>query len=153
MMIELLAVQAITTAALAAVIIELRRELFPMIATAGQENLGFWIRSVDVLAVETPQFEVSKTVVRIRWQLTEELFLIHRLRFYNVAIRPSNRGFYQQWKAWLNGDSRYRCVVEKPRRLARIYSKAIEVVCYDMENEKDRRLWEVIEIMRRGRKR
>jgi hypothetical protein len=152
-MIELLAVQAITTAALAAVIIELRRELFPMIATAGQENLGFWIRSVDVLAVETPQFEVSKTVVRIRWQLTEELFLIHRLRFYNVAIRPSNRGFYQQWKAWLNGDSRYRCVVEKPRRLARIYSKAIEVVCYDMENEKDRRLWEVIEIMRRGRKR
>jgi hypothetical protein len=152
-MIELLAVQAITTAALAAVIVELRRELFPMIATAGQENLGFWIRSVDVLAVETPQFEVSKTVVRIRWQLTEELFLIHRLRFYNVAIRPSNRGFYQQWKAWLNGDSRYRCVVEKPRRLARIYSKAIEVVCYDMENEKDRRLWEVIEIMRRGRKR
>jgi len=152
-MIELLAVQAITTAALAFFVIKLRRELWPAIATAGPENLGFWIRSVDVMVLAAPQFEVSKTVIRVRWLLSEELFLIHSLRFYNVAIRPSNRGFYKQWKAWLSGDSRYRCVVEKPRGLARIYSKAIEVVCYDMEDERDRRFWEVIEIMRRGRKR
>jgi hypothetical protein len=152
-MIELLAVQAITTAALAAVVIKLRRELWPAIATAGPENLGFWIRSADVMALEAPQFEVSKTVIRVRWLLSEELFLTHRLRFYDVAIRPVNRGFYRQWKAWLNGDSRYRCVVEKPRGLARIYSKAIKVVCYDMENEKDRRLWKAIEILRLRRKR
>jgi hypothetical protein len=151
-MIELLAVQAITTAALAAVVIKLRRELWPAIATAGPENLGFWIRSVDVMALEAPQFEAAKTVTRIRWLLTEELFLRYRLRFYDVAIRPVNRGFYKEWKAWLSGDSRYRCVVEKPRGLGRIYSKAIEVVCYDMENERDRRLWELIEILQRGRK-
>jgi hypothetical protein len=103
--------------------------------------------------VSGPQFDVDKIVVRVRWSFTEELFLIHKLRFYDVAIRPVNRGFYKQWKAWLNGDSRYRCVVKRPRGLARIYSKAIKVVCYDMENERDRRLWEVIEIAsRRGRK-
>ena len=151
-MIELLAIQAVTTLALAAVVIKLRRELWPAIATAGPENLGFWIRSVDVMALEAPQFEAAKTVIRVRWLFSEELFLIHRLRFYDVAIRPVNRGFYKEWKAWLNGDSRYRCVVKKPRGLARIYSKAIKVVCYDMENERDRRFWEVIEIASRRRR-
>ena len=45
-MIGLLAVQAITTAALALVTIKLRRELFPMIATAGPVDAGFWLRSI-----------------------------------------------------------------------------------------------------------
>ena len=149
-MIELLAVQAVTTLALAAVVIKLRRELYPTVATAGPENLGFWIRSVDVMALSGPQFDVDKIVVRMRWLLTEEIYLIHRLRVYDVAF--VNRGFYKQWKAWLNGNDRYRCVEKKPRGLARIYSKAIEVVCYDMENERDRKLWRAIEIASRHRK-
>jgi hypothetical protein len=88
----------------------------------------------------------------VRWLLTEELFLIHRLRVYDVAMRPISRSFYKRWKAWLSGDNRYRCLVEKPRGLSRLYNKAIDVVCYDMENERSRKLWEVIEIAERRRR-
>jgi len=151
-MIELLAIQAITTAALAAVVIKLRRELWPAVATAGPVDAGFWIRSVDVLVLAAPQFEAAKTVLRVRWLLTEELFLIHSLRVYDVAMYPSDRSFYKRWKAWLSGDNRYRCLVEKPRGLSRLYNKAIDVVCYDMENERSRKLWEVIEIAERRRR-
>jgi hypothetical protein len=153
-MIELLAVQAITTAALAFFVIKLRREIWPAIATAGPEDVGFWVRSVDVMLLAAPQFEADKTVVRVRWLLTEELFLIHRLRVYDIAMYPGDRNFYKRWKAWLSGDDRYRCVVDKPRGLSRLYNKAIEVVCYDMENERSRTLWKAIEIsLRRRRKR
>jgi hypothetical protein len=151
-MIELLAVQAITTAALAFFVIKLRRELWPMLATAGPEDVGFWIRSVDVMVLTAPQFEAAKTVFKVRWLLTEELFLIHSFRVYDVAMRPSGRNFYKRWKAWLSGDDRYRCVVDKPRLLARLYTKAIDVVCYDMENERSRTLWKVIEIASRRRR-
>jgi hypothetical protein len=150
-MIELLLlVQAITTAALAAVVIKLRRELWPMIATAGPVDAGFWIRSIDVMALEAPQFETAKTVIRIRWAFTEELFLRRRFRVYDVAM--SSRSFCRKWKAWMNGDDRYRCLVEKPRGLTRLYNKAIKVVCFDMENERERMFWRVIEIGRRMRK-
>ncbi len=161
-MIELLAVQAITTAALAFFVVMLRRELYPMITTAGPADrvltplLRSLMRSIDVLVVETPQFEVSKTVIRMRWLLTEELFLIHSLRVYDVVMDPGSRGFYKEWKAWLNGDDRYRCIEERPRGLARLYNKAIDVVCYDMQNERDRIFWRAIEIAmaeRRRRKR
>ncbi len=158
-MIELLAVQAITTLALAAVVIKLRRELWPMTATAGPADevltplMRLWIRSVEVLALAAPQFEAAKTVIRVRWLLSEELYLRYRFRVYDVAMRPTCRGFYREWKAWLNGDDRYRCLVDKPRGLARLYSKAIDVVCYDMQNERSRRLWEVIEIATAGRRR
>jgi len=134
-MIELLAVQAITTAALAAVVIKLRRELYPMIATAGPTYASFWIRSVDVLVLRTPQFEVSKTVIRVRWLFSEELYLIHSLRVYDVAMDPSGRYFYKEWKEWMQGSSKYDCRVKKPRGLARLYSKAFDVVCFDREEE------------------
>jgi len=135
-MIELLlAVQAVATAALAFFIIKLRRELWPMTAAAGPVDAGFWIRSVDVLVLVAPQFEVSKTVIKIRWLLSEELFLKYSLRIYDVAMRPGSRYYYNMWKAWLNGDNRYRCVVKRPRGLARLYNKAIEVLCYDREEE------------------
>jgi hypothetical protein len=94
-MIELLLVQTITTLALAFFVIKLRRELYPMIAGAGPTYASFWIRSVDVLVVEAPQFEVSKTVIRVRWLFSEELFLIHSLKVYDVAMRPSSRVFYR----------------------------------------------------------
>jgi hypothetical protein len=152
-MIELLAVQAITTAALAFFVIKLRRELYPMIATAGPVDAGFWIRSIDVLVLAAPQFEVSKTVIKARWLFSEELFLKHSLRVYDVAMRPGSRSFYRKWRAWLSGNDRYRCLEKKPRGLARLYSKAIDVVCYDMENERSRKLWEVIEIATAGRRR
>jgi len=136
-MIELLAVQAITTAALAAVVIKLRRELWPAVAVAGPQNLGFWIRSVDVMALSGPQFDVDKIVVRVRWTLTEELFLIHKLRIYDVAMDPSVRHHYVRWKAWMQGDDRYECEVEKPRGLARLYNKAIDVFCKEKEPPKE----------------
>jgi hypothetical protein len=147
-MIELLAVQAVTTLALAAVVIKLRRELWPAIATAGPENLGFWIRSVDVMVLAAPQFEVSKTVVRIRWLLSEELLLIHRLRFYDVAMVPGARHHYVRWKAWMQGDDRYKCEVEKPRGLSKLYNKAIDVFCKEKEPPK-----EVVILPSRWRKR
>ena len=147
-MIELLVVQAITTAALAFFVIKLRRELFPMIATAGPTYASFWIRSVDVLVVETPQFEAAKTVIRVRWLFTEELYLIHSLRVYDVAMHPYRRHHYVRWKAWLNGDDRYRCEVEKPRGLARLYTKAIDVFCKEKEPPK-----EVVILPSRWRKR
>ena len=150
-MIELLAVQATTTLALAAVVIKLRRELWPLIATAGPVDAGFWIRSASSLVVAGPQFEAAKTVIKIRWAFTEELFLRRRIRIYNVAM--SDHSYYKDWKAWMNGDHRYRCISEKPRGLARLYSKAIYVLCFDMEDEKDRLFWNVIEIGRRMRKR
>jgi len=149
-MIELLAVQTITTLALAFFVIKLRRELYPMIAGAGPTHASFWIRSVDVLVVEAPQFEVSKTVIRVRWLLSEELFLIHSLRVYDVAMRPSSRVFYREWKAWMQGDDRYRCEVEKPRGLARIYTKAIDVFCREVKKEEKK---EVVILPSRWRKR
>ncbi len=159
-MIELLlAVQTITNLALAAVVIKLRRELWPMNATAGPADqvltplMRVFIRSVNVLVLRTPQFEASKTVIRVRKLFTEELHLTHSLGVYDVAMVPSGRSFYKEWKAWLSGDGRYRCLEEKPRGLARLYNKAIDVTCYDMENEKDRRRWEVIEIAMRRRRR
>jgi len=150
----LLAAQAAVTAVLAAAVIKLRKELYPMLATAGPvEDVGFWIRSVDVLVVETPQIAASKTVIRIRWLLSEEIYLIHRLRLYDVAMEPGSRDSYRVWKAWISGDSRYRCLVKEPRGLARLYNKAIYVLCFDMENERHRMYWDVIEIGRRMRKR
>jgi hypothetical protein len=147
-MIELLAVQAITTAALAAVVIKLRRELWPMIAGAGSEDVGFWVRSSSVLLVETPLLKAAKTAIRIRWLFSEELHLIHRLRVYDVAMHPYRRHHYVRWKAWLNGDDRYRCEVEKPRGLARLYTKAIDVFCKEKEPPK-----EVVILPSRWRKR
>ncbi len=158
-MIELLlAVQAITTAALAFFVVMLRRELYPMAATAGPADqvLTPLLRSlmrINVLVVDTPQFEVSKTVIRMRWAFSEELHLTHSLRVYDVVMDPSSRSFYKEWKAWLNGDDRYRCLVEKPRGLSRLYNKAIDVTCYDMENERSRILWRAIEIAMAGRRR
>jgi hypothetical protein len=134
-MIELLAIQAITTAALAAVVIKLRRELWPAVATAGPQNLGFWIRSVDVMALGAPQFDVDKIVVRMRWTLTEELFLIHKLRIYDVAMYPSVRHHYVRWKAWTQGDTKYDCRVKKPRGLSKLYNKAVDVFCKEKKEE------------------
>jgi hypothetical protein len=135
MMIELLLAQSAATAVLAFFIIMLRRELYPLVATAGPVESGFWIRSVDVLVLAAPQFEVSKTVIRLRWLTSEELFMRHRFRVYDVAMHPSSQVFYKKWKAWLSGDKRYDCWVEKPRFLARLYSKALDVVCFDKEEE------------------
>ena len=132
-MIELLAIQAITTAALAFFVIKLRRELWPAVATAGPENLGYWIRSVDVMALSGPQFDVDKIVVRMRWTLTEELFLIHKLRVYDVAMYPSFRHHYVRWKAWMQGDAKYDCRVKKPRGLSKLYNKAVDVFCVEKE--------------------
>jgi hypothetical protein len=137
-MIELLTVQAITTAALAAVVIKLRRELYPMIATAGPVDAGFWLRSVDVLAVETPLLRAAKTVIRVRWLFSEEIHLIYRLRVYDVAIRPHRRHHYVRWKAWMQGDDRYRCEVKKPRGLSRIYTKAIDVFCREVKKDEEK---------------
>ncbi len=140
-MIELLlAVQTIATAALAFFVITLRRELYPAIATAGPSDelltpLLRSLMSVNVLVVETPQFEVSLTVTRVRWLLSEELFLKYSIRVYDVAMRPTSRSFYKEWKAWMNGDRRYDCKVEKPRWFAKIYTKAFDVVCFDREEE------------------
>jgi hypothetical protein len=149
-MIELLAVQAVTTAALAAVVIKLRRELYPMIAGAGSEDVGFWVRSSSVLLVETPLLKAAKTAIRIRWLFSEELHLIHRLRVYDVAMRPSSRVFYKEWKAWMQGDDRYECEVEKPRGLSRIYTKAIDVFCREVKKEEKK---EVVILPSRWRKR
>jgi hypothetical protein len=149
-MIELLAVQAITTAALAFFVIKLRRELYPMIAAAGPAYASFWIRSVDVLVVETPQFEAAKTAVRVRLLFTEELHLTHSLRIYDVAMDSSSRVFYKEWRAWLQGDDRYRCEVEKPRGLARIYTKAIDVYCRKVKKDEKK---EVVILPSRWRKR
>jgi hypothetical protein len=151
MMIELLLAQSAATAVLAFFIIMLRRELYPLVATAGPVESGFWIRSADVLVLAAPQFEVSKTVIKIRWAFTEELFLRHRFRVYDVAMRPSSQVFYKKWKAWLSGDKRYDCWVEKPRGLARLYNKAIDIVCFKKEEE--RRPKEVIILPSRMRKR
>jgi hypothetical protein len=135
-MIELLlAVQAIATLALAVFIVMLRRELYPMLATAGPFHTGFWIRSVDVLVLVAPQFEASKTVTRIRWAFTEELFLRYRFRVYNVALHPYRRHHYVRWKAWMQGDTKYDCTVKKPRGLSRLYNKAINVFCMEKKEE------------------
>jgi hypothetical protein len=142
-MIELLlATQAITTAALAVLVIKLRRELYPMFTTAGPADdvltplARLWIRSVNVLVVETPQFEVSKTVIRTRWAFTEELLLRYGFRVYDIAIAPTYRDFYKEWKEWKSGSRRYDCRVRKPRWFAKIYNKAIEIVCFKKEEEK-----------------
>jgi hypothetical protein len=147
-MIELLAVQAVTTAALALVIIKLRRELYPMIAAAGQPYASFWVRSVDVLVLKAPQFEAAKTVIRVRWLFTEELYLIHSLRFYDVAMDPLGRYFYKEWREWMQGSSKYDCRVKKPRGLTRLYNKAIDVFCKEKKPPK-----EVVILPSRWRKR
>ena len=147
-MIELLLVQTITNLALAAVVIKLRRELWPMIAGAGSEDVGFWVRSSSVLLVETPLLKAAKTAIRIRWLFSEELHLIHRLRVYDVAMRPSSRVFYKEWRAWMQGDDRYSCKVEKPRGLSKLYTKAIDVFCKEKEPPK-----EVVILPSRWRKR
>jgi len=136
-MIELLAVQAITTAALAFFVIKLRRELYPMTAGAGPVHTGFWIRSIDVLVVATPQLEAAKTVIKIRRLREEELFLKYSLKFYDVAMHPTSQHHYSKWKAWMQGDDRYECEVEKPRGLARLYTKAIDVFCKEKEPPKE----------------
>jgi len=147
-MIELLAVQAITNLALAFFVIKLRRELYPMVAAAGQPYASFWIRSVDVLVVEAPQFEAAKTVIRVRWLFSEELHLTYSFRVYDVAMHPYRRHHYVRWRAWMQGDDRYRCEVEKPRGLARLYTKAIDVFCKEKEPPK-----EVVILPSRWRKR
>jgi hypothetical protein len=147
-MIELLAVQAITTAALAFFVIMLRRELYPVVATSGRPIAGFWLRSVDVLVLAAPQFEVAKTVIRIRWLLTEELHLKHSLRVYYVAMHPYRHHNYAMWRAWTQGDTKYDCRVKKPRGLSRLYNKAIDVICKEKEPPK-----EVIILPSKARKR
>ncbi len=152
----LLAVQTIATAALAFFVIKLRRELHPAIATAGPADqvltpLLRSLMSVNVLVVETPQFEVAKTVTRVRWAFSEELFLKYSIRVYDVAMRPTSRSFYKEWKEWLSGSRRYDCRVEKPRWFARIYSKAIEIVCFKKEEERQPK--DVIILPSRMRKR
>ncbi len=157
-MIELLLVQTITNLALAFFVIKLRRELWPMTATAGPADqvLTPLLRSlmrIDVLVLAAPQFEASRTVTRMRWAFSEELFLKYSLRVYDVAMDPTSRSFYKEWREWMQGNDRYRCVVDKPRGLARLYTKAIDVVCYDMENERSRIFWRAIEIAMGGRRR
>jgi hypothetical protein len=150
-MIELLLVQTITNLALAAVVIKLRRELWPMIAGAGPSPVrGFWIRSIDVLLVEMPLLRVAKSVTRVRWLFSEELHLTYRLRVYDVAMRPSSRVFYKEWRAWMQGDDRYKCEVEVPRGLSRIYSKAIDVFCREVKKDEKK---EVVILPSRWRKR
>jgi hypothetical protein len=152
-MIELLLVQTITNLALAAVVIKLRRELWPMIAGAdppGSRGVGFWIRSINVLLVETPLLRVAKTVIRVRWLFSEEIHLIYRFRVYDVAMRPSSRVFYKEWRAWMQGDDRYRCEVEKPRGLSRIYTKAIDVFCREVKKDEKK---DVVIVPTRRRKR
>jgi hypothetical protein len=149
-MIELLAVQTVTTLALAAVVIKLRRELSPMVAAAGQPYASFWVRSVDVLVVEAPQFEAAKTVIRVRWLFSEEIHMSYSFRVYDVAMHPYRRHHYARWKAWLSGDDRYRCEVEKPRGLSRIYTKAIDVFCREVKKDEKR---EVVILPSRWRKR
>ena len=153
-MIELLLLaQTVTTAALALVTIKLRRELYPMIATAGPGFAGlvlFWIRSADVLVLKTPQFEAGKTVIKMRRITSEELILRYDLRIYDIPMDPTGRRFYKEWKAWMQGDRRYDCWVEKPR-FSRLYNKAIDVVCFKKEEEKPPR--EVIRPPSRLRKR
>ncbi len=148
-MIELLAVQAITTAALAFFVIKLRRELWPMFAMAKSGKVGFWVRTVDVLAVEAPQLDASKVVIKVRWLFSEEIHMKYRLRIYDVAMHPYRRHHYVRWKAWLSGDDRYVCEVEKPRGLSRIYTKAIDVFCKEKKDEKK----EVVILPSRWRKR
>ena len=148
-MIELLAVQAITTAALAFFVIILRRELYPMVATAGPWHAGFWVRSVDVLVLAAPQFATSKTVIRLRWLLEEELFLKYSLTVYYVAMHPKSHDNYKIWKT---GDNRYRCLAEEPRGLSKLYNKAIEVICLDMESKTGRKLWEALEVLRKWKR-
>jgi len=136
-MIELLAVQAVTTAALAFFVIKLRRELWPMFAMAKSGEVGFWVRTVDVLEVATPQFEASKVVIKVRWLFSEEIHMTYSFRVYDVAMHPDSRHHYVRWKAWLSGDGRYECKVEKPRGLARLYTKTIDVFCKEKEPPKD----------------
>jgi hypothetical protein len=150
-MIELLlAAQTVATAALAALVIKLRRELYPAIATAGPSDelltplMRLWIRSINVLVLAAPQFEVSKTVIRIRHLFSEELHLKYSIRVYDVAMRPTSRRFYKEWKEWLSGSRRYDCWVEKPRWFAKIYNKAIDVVCFDRE-KKERKFREELQ--------
>jgi hypothetical protein len=150
-MIELLLVQAITTAALAAVVIKLRRELWPMFTVAKSGEVGFWVRSADVLGVVMPQFEVAKVVIRVRWLFSEEIHMSYSFRVYDVALHPYRRHHYARWKAWMSGDRRYDCRVKKPRGLARLYNKAIDVFCF--EKEEERRPREVIILPSRMRKR
>jgi hypothetical protein len=141
----LLLVQAITTAALAFFVIILRRELYPALVTAGPADdvltplMRLWIRSIYVLVVDAPQFSVSKSIIRIRRVTSEELFLRFRIGVYDVPMHYSSRRFYKEWKAWLGGDRRYDCRVKKPRGLAKLYNKAIDVVCFD--KEKEERKW------------
>jgi len=149
-MIELLAVQAITTAALAAVVIKLRRELWPMFAMAKSGEVGFWVRTVDVLAVEAPQIDVSKVVIKVRWLFSEEIHMKYRLRVYDVAMDPSGRYFYKEWKEWMQGSSKYDCRVKKPRGLARLYTKAIDVFCREVKKDEKK---EVVILPSRWRKR
>jgi hypothetical protein len=147
-MIELLVVQAITTAALAFFVIKLRRELWPMLAVAKSGEIGFWVRSADVLGVVMPQFEASKVVIKVRWLFSEEIHMTYSFRVYDVAMHPYRRHHYVRWKAWMQGDDRYKCEVEKPRGLSKLYNKAIDVFCKEKEPPK-----EVVILPSRWRKR
>jgi len=95
-----------------------------------------------------PQFEASKVVIKVRWLFSEEIHMTYSFRVYDVAMHPYRRHHYVRWKAWLNGDDRYRCEVEKPRGLARLYTKAIDVFCKEKEPPK-----EVVILPSRWRKR
>jgi len=147
-MIELLVVQTITNLALAFFVIKLRRELWPMFAVAKSGEVGFWVRSADVLGVVMPQFEASKVVIKVRWLFSEEIHMTYSFRVYDVAMHPYRRHHFVRWKAWMQGDDRYKCEVEKPRGLARLYTKAIDVFCKEKEPPK-----EVVILPSRWRKR
>jgi hypothetical protein len=74
--------------------------------------------------------------------------MTYSFRVYDVAMYPYRRHHYVRWKAWMQGDDRYKCEVEKPRGLARLYTKAIDVFCKEKEPPK-----EVVILPSRWRKR
>jgi hypothetical protein len=140
-MIELLLVQTITTAVLAALVIKLRRELYPMLATAGSADdvltpLMRQLMRHNALIVKSPQLLVSRSIIRMRQTTSEELFLRYRVRVYNTPIDPGYRYFYKEWKEWKSGSNKYDCRVKEPRGLARLYNKAIKIICTEKKEEK-----------------
>ena len=55
-----------------------------------------------------------------------------------------------RWRAWMQGDDRYVCKVEKPRGLSRLYNKAIDVFCKEKKEEPQK---DVVIVPTRRRKR
>jgi len=131
-MIELLAIQTATTLALAVAVFKLRRELWPLMATAGRP-VDKEFATHDVLIIRTPQFEIAKDVGRFRYVTKDELWLRLTVKIYYEPIDPYSRMYYTEWREWLRGGPKYCCKVKRPRGLERLYSKAVEIVCFERE--------------------